>query len=81
MFIPVPDFYPSRIPDPTTATKEGGGGEKKFVVKAFFVATNLSISSKKNGFGIRDPEKISSGSRIRVQGSKRHRIQDPDTQH
>jgi hypothetical protein len=24
MFIPDPDFYPSRIPDPKTATKERG---------------------------------------------------------
>ncbi len=31
------------------------------------------------GFGIRDPEKTYSGSRI--QGSKRHRIPDPDPQH
>jgi hypothetical protein len=30
MFIPDPDVYPSRIPDPTTATKERG--EKKIVV-------------------------------------------------
>jgi hypothetical protein len=30
----------SRIPDPKTATKERG--EKKFVVKPFFVATNLT---------------------------------------
>jgi hypothetical protein len=29
MFIPDPDFYPSRIPDPKTATKERG--EKKFL--------------------------------------------------
>jgi hypothetical protein len=28
-----PDFYPFRIPDPKTATKERG--EKKFVVKPF----------------------------------------------
>jgi hypothetical protein len=47
MFIPDPDFYPfripdlgSRIPDPKTATKERG--EKNFVVKPFFVATNFS---------------------------------------
>jgi hypothetical protein len=40
MFIPVPDFYPFRIPDPKTATKERG--EKKFVVKTFFVATNFT---------------------------------------
>jgi hypothetical protein len=44
MFIPDPDFYPSRIPDlgsqipdPKTATKERG--EKKFVVIVFYVAT------------------------------------------
>jgi hypothetical protein len=29
MFIPDPDFYPSRIPDPKTATKESG--EKKLM--------------------------------------------------
>jgi hypothetical protein len=33
MFIPDPDFYPSRIPDPKIATKERG--EKKFVVIPF----------------------------------------------
>jgi hypothetical protein len=32
-WIPDPDFYPSRIPDPKTATKERG--EKKFVVIPF----------------------------------------------
>jgi hypothetical protein len=40
MFIPDPDFYSFRIPDPKTATKERG--EKKFVVKPFFVATNFT---------------------------------------
>ncbi len=47
MFIPNPDFYPflipdlgSRIPDPKTATKERG--EKKLVVRPFFVATNFT---------------------------------------
>ncbi len=39
----------------------------------------MSLSSQKYGFGIRDPEKTYSGSRI--QGSKRHRIPDPDPQH
>ncbi len=38
--IPDPDFYPSRIPDPKTATKERG--EKKFVVIPFFVATKYT---------------------------------------
>jgi hypothetical protein len=40
MLIPDPDFYPFRIPDPKTATKERG--EKKLVVKPFFVATNFT---------------------------------------
>ena len=40
MFIPDPDFYPSRIPYPKTATKERG--EKKFVVILFYVATNFT---------------------------------------
>jgi hypothetical protein len=40
MFIPDPDFYPSRIPDPKTATKERG--EKFFGVIRFFVATNFT---------------------------------------
>jgi hypothetical protein len=40
MFIPDPDFYPSRIPDPKTATKERR--EKKFVVIPIFVATNFT---------------------------------------
>jgi hypothetical protein len=38
--IPDPDFYPSRIPDSKTATKERG--EKKFVVKTFYVVTNFT---------------------------------------
>jgi hypothetical protein len=38
--IPDPDFYPSRIPDPKTATKERG--EKKLVVITFYVATNFN---------------------------------------
>jgi hypothetical protein len=38
--IPDPDFYPSRIPDPKTETKERG--EKKVDVKPFDVATNFT---------------------------------------
>jgi hypothetical protein len=38
--IPDPDLFPSRIPDPKTATKERG--EKKFVVITFYVATNFT---------------------------------------
>jgi hypothetical protein len=37
----------------------------------------LSLSSKRYGVRIRDPEKTYSRSRIRVQGSKRHWIPDP----
>jgi hypothetical protein len=40
MFIPDPDFNPSRIPDPKTGTKESG--EKKIVVIPVFVATNFT---------------------------------------
>jgi hypothetical protein len=40
MFIPDPDFYPSRIPDPKTAKKERG--EKNFYVIPFDVATNFT---------------------------------------
>jgi hypothetical protein len=39
MFIPDPDFYPSRISDQKTATKERG--ENKFVIVPFFVATKI----------------------------------------
>jgi hypothetical protein len=40
---------------------------------------NIVNNLSKNGFGIGDPEKTFSGSRI--QGSKRHRMPDPDPQH
>jgi hypothetical protein len=39
MFIPDPDFYPSRIPDPKTATKERG---KKILGIPFYVATSFT---------------------------------------
>ena len=42
MFIPDPDFYPSRIPDPKTKTKTKERGGKKFVVITFYVATNFT---------------------------------------
>jgi hypothetical protein len=40
MFIPDPDFYPSRIPDPKTAIK--GIGEKKLVGHTFFWSHKLN---------------------------------------
>jgi hypothetical protein len=40
---------------------------------------DLGSGIRDPGSGIRDPEKTYSGSRI--QGSKRHRIPDPDPQH
>ncbi len=40
MFIPDPDFYPSRISDPKTATKDRG--EKKMLSYLFFVAPNFT---------------------------------------
>jgi hypothetical protein len=44
MFIPDPDFYPSRILDPKTAIK--GSGEKKLAVIPFFVAMNFTKFKK-----------------------------------
>jgi hypothetical protein len=44
MFIPDPDFYPSRIPDPKTATKERG--EKKFVVATSFTKLQIILVLK-----------------------------------
>jgi hypothetical protein len=80
--IPDPDFYPSRIPDQKTVTTEKEVKKKvgpifKELLK--FLPKKFSICYQIYGFGIRDPEKTYSGSRI--QGSKRHRIQDPDPQH
>jgi hypothetical protein len=40
MFFPDPDFYPFRISDSKTASKERG--ENKLVVIPFFVATNFT---------------------------------------
>jgi hypothetical protein len=39
MFIPDPNFYPSRIPVPTTVTKEKG---ETIYCPTFFVATNIT---------------------------------------
>jgi hypothetical protein len=69
----------SRIPDPKTAAKEGG--EKNFVVITFYVATNFTklqiiLVLMDLGSGIRKKPIPDPGSRI--QGSKRHRIPDPD---
>jgi hypothetical protein len=44
-----------------------------------FAPKKLSLSSKKYGFGIRDPEKTYSGSR--GQKGSGSRIPDPDQQH
>ncbi len=79
MFILDPDFYPSRIPDPKSATKERGG--KKFVViKTYryrtFYPKICHLSSKKYWFGIRDLGSGKNLFRIPDPGSgvKRHRI-------
>jgi len=44
MFIPDPDFYPSRIPDPKTATKEKG---EKFLLSFLFLQPQISHISEK----------------------------------
>jgi hypothetical protein len=49
MFIPDPDFYLSRIPDPKTGRKERG--EKKYFVKHFFVATNFTKCKISKSYG------------------------------
>jgi hypothetical protein len=51
-----------------------------------FLFKKLSLSSEKYGFGIRDPrsgirKKPIPDPRFRIQGSKRHRIPDPNPQH
>jgi hypothetical protein len=42
MFIPDPDFYPSRISDPRSKNSNKREGRKKFVVIPFYVATNFT---------------------------------------
>jgi hypothetical protein len=42
MFIPDPDFYPSRISFPGSKSSKKERGEKIFVVMPFFVATNFT---------------------------------------
>jgi hypothetical protein len=92
--IPHPDFCPSRIPDPKTATKERA---EKYLQFYLFCShknhkienyINFELVKKKIWVNleriielseIRDTEKTYSGSRI--QGPKRHRIPDPDPQH
>ncbi len=50
-----------------------------FTQKIFTKLSNIWVWDP--GSEIQDPEKIYSGSRIQIQGSKRHRIPDPDLQH
>jgi hypothetical protein len=63
MFIPDPDFYPSRIPDlwSRIQKQQQKRGVKKFgpIFKEIknCLPKKLSLSSQKYGFGIRDPEK------------------------
>ncbi len=69
--IPDPDFYPSRIPDPKTATKEQG---EKISCHIFFCSHKFN---KIGNYFIFEMLKKT----IWAQGSKRHRIPDPDPQH
>jgi hypothetical protein len=41
MFIPDPDLYPPRIPDPDLGSNNGNKRGRKFVVLPFFVDTNM----------------------------------------
>jgi hypothetical protein len=78
--IPDPDFYPSRIADLGSRIQKQQQKKKKiwanFQRIIELLPKRLSLSYQKYGFGIRDPEKTYSGSQI--QGSKIHRILDPD---
>jgi hypothetical protein len=77
----------SRIPDPKTATKERGAKN----ICIFFVATNitqlktilfLNCGEKKWGqFTKSYRTEALKNDRVRIQGSKRHLIPDPDGQH
>jgi hypothetical protein len=71
MFILDPDFYPSRIPNPTTATKEEGGKNR---CPTFL--KNIGLGSR-----IRDPGFGKELFRIPDPVEKEHRIPDPDPQH
>jgi hypothetical protein len=92
MFIPDPDFYPSRISDPgSNNSTERGGGKFLFVLPFFSQKYHESVNNfileqvkktknyQKYGFGIRDPEKKLF--RIPDPGSKRQWIPGPDLQH
>jgi hypothetical protein len=71
MFIPDPDFFPSRILDPTTTTK--------FIVLPFFVAiicklfvlNRYKLSQLTKILRIRDLERTDPGPRIQIQGAKK----------
>jgi hypothetical protein len=66
----------------TSYGSDSGSAIQKVTVPVQQHYKTLSLSSQKYGFGIRDPKKTYSGSRI--QGSKRHGVKkapDPDPQH
>ncbi len=85
--IPDSDFYPSRIPD--LGSRISDPGSRIPDLGSRITDHGSKNSNKREGWKkivtklskvwIRDPEKTNSGSRI--QGSKRHRILDPDPQH
>jgi hypothetical protein len=55
MFIPDPDFCPSRIPDPRPQVKKKLWAIYMELYK--FLPKKLPLSSQKYGLGVRDPEK------------------------
>jgi hypothetical protein len=79
MFIPDPDFYPSRIPDLGSKTVTKGRSEKKIVVIPFLVTTKFT--KFKNILELFTQKIVPTLSKIwswdpgsGIQGSKRHRI-------
>jgi hypothetical protein len=102
MFIPDPDFYPSRIPDPKTATRDRGENFffcqtiscwHKFHKTEYYFIFDMLKKKKWPNFPeiievftqkiVTKPSKIwvwdpgSGKTLFRIQGSKRHRIPDP----
>jgi hypothetical protein len=74
--VPVPTLARQKVTVPTVLVPV-----PVLVPQHYFLLKNLSLSSQKDGFGDPGSGKTYSESRIQVQGSKRHRIPDPDSQH
>jgi hypothetical protein len=75
MFIPDPDFYSSQITDPGSDINKRGG--KKLVILSFFCSHKYH---KVENYFILNRYRKKFEQIQWIQGSKRHRILDPDPQ-